>query len=286
MKFSYFTSKQGSLLTRMSRGATAGVCTVAPWVTARLGQMLLMSPHGKRDYQFSNKKPNNEINILTSLGRVHANVFGLGSKTVILSHGWADNSSCFDHLIPELVASGYCVVALDHVGHGRSCGKQAHLLAFIEALDTLIEKLESERHDISALIGHSMGAVAMMNLPDYRLAQRTVINIATPVQFFELMFERVTRAGISDKMLHQVLHRITAQHGTHWHLIRDRFHQTCQQFAPLFIHDTDDRFAPFEHLQPLVNHAPERLIQTSGLGHRRILGDTGVIKDITARLTA
>ena len=128
-----------------------------------------------------------------------------------------------------------------------------------------------------------MGAVAMMNLPDYRLAQRTVINIATPVRF-ELMFERVTRAGFPTKCCIRCLHRITAQHGTHWHLIRDRFHQACQQFAPLFIHDTDDRFAPFEHLQPLVNHAPERLIQTSGLGHR-ILGDTGVIKDITARLT-
>ena len=30
MKFSYFTSKQGSLLTRISRGVTAGLCTVAP----------------------------------------------------------------------------------------------------------------------------------------------------------------------------------------------------------------------------------------------------------------
>ncbi|NUZ11233.1 alpha/beta fold hydrolase [Pseudoalteromonas sp. McH1-7] len=286
MKFSYFNDKDGSVLTRASRGITGLMCTLAPPVTARLGQVLLMSPHGKRDYQFKNKKPSGEMNILTSLGRVHVNIFGLGSKTVILSHGWADNSSCFDTLIPELVAAGYCVVAIDHAGHGQSCGKRAHLLAFIEALDTLIEQLEAQRHEIVALVGHSMGAVALMNLPDYHLHNRVIINIATPVQFFELMFERVTRAGISEKMLTQVLDAITAKYGTHWHHIRDKFHDSVSQFQPTFIHDTQDKFAPFEHVHALIATAPERLIQTSGLGHRRILGDTGIIKSITQRITA
>ncbi|AXR00276.1 alpha/beta fold hydrolase [Pseudoalteromonas piscicida] len=286
MKFSYFNDKDGSLITKVSRGVTGLMCTLAPPITSRLGQVLLMSPHGKRQYQFKNKKPNGEFNILTSLGRVHVNVFGLGPKTVVLSHGWADNSSCFDTLIPELVAAGFCVVAIDHVGHGQSHGKRAHLLAFVEALDTLIEKLEADRHDIVALVGHSMGAVALMNLPDYRLENRVVINVATPVQFFELMFERVARAGISEKMLHQVLGAITTRYGTHWHLIRDKFHDGVLKFKPTFIHDTEDRFAPFEHVASLIAAAPERLIQTSGLGHRRILGDTGVIQRITQRITA
>ncbi|WP_440056617.1 alpha/beta hydrolase (plasmid) [Pseudoalteromonas sp. T1lg65] len=218
---------------------------------------------------------------MTSLGRVHINVFGVGKKTVILSHGWSDNSSCFDALIPELVSSGYCVVAIDHVGHGLSAGKRAHLLAFVEALDVLIERLEHERHDIVALIGHSMGAVAIMNLPDYRLMGRRLVNIATPVQFFELMFSRVKQSGISELMLKQVLERITAKYNTKWPALDTRFGQAISKFKPNFIHDEQDKFAPFADVQLLVEQHSTPLFSTSGLGHRRILGDTSVIKHIT-----
>lgn len=59
-------------------------------------------------------------------------------------------------------------------------------------------------------------------------------------------------------MLAQVLDAITTKYGTHWHRIRDKFHDSVAQFQPTFIHDTQDKFAPFEHVHALIATAPER----------------------------
>lgn len=48
---------------------------------------------------------------------------------VIVAHGLADHSGRYAELAQALVAAGYGVYAIDHIGHGKSQGQRAHVMS-------------------------------------------------------------------------------------------------------------------------------------------------------------
>ena len=264
---------------------TATLSTVAPRLSTYLGKNILMRPYAQRDYSLAHIEPEKSLNLLTSMGIVHVNLFGQSDNIVIVSHGWADNSESFQHMISSLTSQGYCVAAVDHIGHGKSSGKTSHLLSFIETLEVLIDHFNERRASVSAIIGHSMGAVATLNLPTHLLMDKKIILISSPIKFFELMFEKVERVGIAKKMLIQVLESISKQYGKTWRQLGLENHRDKLKLDLTFIHDKEDRYAPFSDLENFLNHDQTPLLATEGLGHRRILGDTSVIENITQVLS-
>lgn len=287
MKFSYFGHKKKSLsLVTFSQMITATLSTVAPKLSTFLGKNILMRPYAKRAYTAEHLVPEKTLNLLTSMGIVHVNLFGQSDKVVIVSHGWADNSESFNFMIESLTNQGYCVAAVDHIGHGKSSGKTSHLLSFIETLEILLDHLNERRFQVDAIIGHSMGAVATLNLPTYLLENKKVILISSPIKFFELMFEKVERVGIAKKMLIQVLESISKQYGKTWRQLGLENHRDKLTLDLTFIHDKEDRYAPFSDLENFLKQEKTPLLATEGLGHRRILGDTSVIQNITQVLSS
>lgn len=285
MKFSYFNNQQHtSLINRVSRGVTGGAANWLPSLSTKLGKFLLMSPHGRREYQLTDLPATRSMRLFTSMGWVHVNLFGNGQQMVILSHGWADHSGSFTGIINALVNQGYCVAAIDHIGHGQSQGKQSNLMVFIEALDILLTRLADERAQVIGLVGHSMGAAAMLSLPEYHLKGKRLVLISTPVKFFEVMFERVSQAGISGKMLTLVLEALSRR-GMHWRKIQQLILNNSNGENVTFIHDREDSYAPFNHLIDVMGESKSRLKTTSGLGHRKILRDNAVIDEVTQILS-
>jgi len=286
MKFSYFNnggSKFG--LRTVGRGITATMSVLAPRLSSFLGENILMKPYSRRRYSFEQIQPNKELNLPTSMGIAHINLFGTGKKVVILSHGWGDNSKSFQELILSLTKQGFLVAAIDHIGHGKSSGSKSHLLSFIETLEILIEHFHEERIEVIGLVGHSMGAIATLNLPDYLLENRKVILISSPVNFFELMFEKVEQAGISRKLLTRVLEKISHQHGKTVQQLTTENNRNKLALDVTFIHDRKDRYAPFADVTDYLKKQNTKLIATEGLGHSRILSDTTVINEISQVLS-
>jgi len=282
MKFSYFNQgTKGFGLTMMSLALTGFISTVAPRLSAFAGKQLLMRPYGKRNYSETCIAPEKEFNLLTSMGVAHINLFGHGKEVIIVSHGWADSSQSFNKMIISLVAQGYLVAAIDHIGHGKSTGNSSHLLSFIETMELLIEHFNEERIRIKGIVGHSMGAIATLNLPHYLLEDKKIILISSPINFFELMFEKVEQVGISRKLLKIVLVNISHKYGKKWHQLSSENHRDKLALDLTFIHDSDDRFAPLTDLESFLRDEKPSLLTTSGLGHTRILGDTNVIDNIT-----
>lgn len=281
MKFSYFNNGGSKLgLTAILRGVTATISTLAPGLSSFLGENILMKPYSKRQYNFGEIRPDNELNLQTSMGNVHVNLFGLGSRVIIVSHGWGDTSKSFQEMIIYLTQQGYMVAAIDHIGHGKSSGNKSHLLSFIESLELLIEQFREDRIAIEGIIGHSMGAIATLNLPSYLLENKKIILISSPINFFELMFEKVEQAGISRKLLSRVLENISHKHGKTWRQLTTENNRNKLTLDFTFIHDRQDRYAPFSDVTDFLKQEKTTLIETEGLGHRRILSDTSVINDI------
>jgi acylglycerol lipase len=80
---------------------------------------------------------------------------------VILSHGYAEHSSRYQHFATYLVENGFAVYALDHRGHGRSEGERANIKVFAEYVSDLGKFITTvrEKHPTLKrfLLGHSMG---------------------------------------------------------------------------------------------------------------------------------
>ncbi|MDA1073595.1 MAG: alpha/beta hydrolase [Proteobacteria bacterium] len=53
-------------------------------------------------------------------GNVYYENYGSGQSAIILVHGWGMSVRTWDHVLPDLVTSGYRVVLLDHRGCGQT----------------------------------------------------------------------------------------------------------------------------------------------------------------------
>ncbi|NQY88685.1 MAG: alpha/beta fold hydrolase [Colwellia sp.] len=286
MKFSYFNNgKQGFGLKSIGRGFTGAMSILAPRFSAFLGKKILMKPYAKRHYEFTLIAPEQEINLQTSIGIAHVNLFGTGTNVIIVSHGWGDSSHAFQQIILSLTQQGYRVAAIDHIGHGKSSGTNSHLLSFVETLEILIEHFNEEKISVTGIIAHSMGAIATLNLPLYRLENKKIILISSPINFFELMFEKVEQVGISRRLLTTVLASISHKYGKTWHQLTTESNREKLALDITFIHDSQDRYAPIADLISFLKQEKTPLITTEGLGHRKILGDTKVIDNITQVLS-
>jgi pimeloyl-ACP methyl ester carboxylesterase len=286
MKFSYFNNgNKGLGLPAIGRGFTGTMSMLAPKFSAFLGRNILMKPYAKRHYEFELITPESELNLQTSIGIVHVNLFGTGQKVILLSHGWGDSSHTFQQMILSLTEQGYRVAAIDHIGHGKSSGNQSHLLSFVETLEILIEHFNEEKMSVYGIVAHSMGAIATLNLPLYALENKKIILISSPVNFFELMFEKVEQVGISRKLLTKVLESISHKYGKTWHQLTTESNREKLALDITFIHDSQDRFAPIADVISFLEQEKTPLITTEGLGHKKILGDTKVIENITQVLS-
>lgn len=76
-------------------------------------------------------------------------------KTIILLHGFLENQTMWNNLIPQLIKQ-YRVVTIDLLGHGKSdCLGYIHTMeTMAEAVNSVLEKLNITKADF---IGHSMG---------------------------------------------------------------------------------------------------------------------------------
>jgi len=286
MKFSYFNNrKQGLGLRSISRGFTGSMSILVPKFSAFLGKNILMKPYAKRHYDFDLIAPSKELNLQTSIGIAHVNLFGTGTKVIVVSHGWGDSSHAFQQMILSLTQQGYMVAAIDHIGHGKSSGTNSHLLSFVETLEILIEHFNEERILVTGIIAHSMGAIATLNLPMYILENKKIILISSPINFFELMFEKVEQVGISRKLLTTVLESISRKYGKTWYQLTTESNRDKLALDITFIHDSQDRYAPIADVINFLEQEKTPLITTEGLGHRKILGDTKVIDNITQVLS-
>jgi len=108
-------------------------------------------------------------------GQIDANVYGRGTRAVVLAHGGSFDKESWDEQARTLVAAGFLVLALDFRGYGRSSGPGASdPLAAPLHLDILgaVEYLLAAGVDSVAIVGGSMGgaaaaeAVAAADLPE------------------------------------------------------------------------------------------------------------------------
>lgn len=111
---------------------------------------------------------------------------GSADRTLLIVHGAGEHSGRYSHIVPQVVARGWNIIAGDLSGHGRSGGVATHLDRFdqyLEDLDAVFRhfRLEPER---TALFGHSMGGLVATRFAQSRPGQIAALVLSAPLLAF------------------------------------------------------------------------------------------------------
>lgn len=193
---------------------------------------------------------------------------------VLLTHGWAGHGLQLAKVGAALSAAGWAVVLMDQPGHGRSAGWTGNLQQFSRALRFVGARLGP----LHALVGHSMGGAAISHAVVEGLAADKLVLISAPVSLTDETRSMGQALRLSERVLADTIAYIEARERVPFDTIAATYLAPRIAVPTLVVHDLEDTTVPPAAAQTLVNHLPNpRLHTTSGLGHRRLLKDPGVV---------
>lgn len=250
---------------------------IAPRAAGRLAWLLTRRTH-KRDPTESLGRIADRFGVRGGEVVVHR----LGAESgprVLLVHGWNGAATDWHALADALVADGFSVTALDLPAHGASPGRVSSLPRFVRGV------LEANRRHgpFDVWIGHSMGAAATLAALARGIPVRRVILLGGLVDPAGSLREFARGLGLNAAATHAYLAGVERDEQMPLTEV-DALRNAQAIFAPtLIVHDQDDRVVPIEQGRRLAATLPgARLLQTSGLGHRRLLADRAIVQSVVA----
>jgi pimeloyl-ACP methyl ester carboxylesterase len=202
---------------------------------------------------------------------------------VLLVHGWEGRGSQLGAFVEPLVRAGLSVVAFDAPGHGSSPSSRLYLTDLADAITDVGASIGAPLHGV---IAHSFGAAGVL-LAGTRNGFRAPRNVmVAPNVIIDDAVRRFARlVGLDDTDRIALEQRLAAHTGVPVATLRlDRL-VAHRDESLLVIHDRDDKEVSFEHGERLAAlWSGGRLIETTGLGHRRILRDESVLAAATELL--
>lgn len=242
---------------------------------ARAARLLLTPPRGEfSEDELAALEQARPLQVSLSSGRLVAWRWGRANDpAVVLVHGWGGRGTQLRGFIDPLLERGFSVVAYDAPGHGMTGGDESSLPHILQALNAVLDHLGP----VHAIVGHSVGGamatIALARRPDLK---RGVL-IAPPASLVDHTRRIAAALRWPEALRTATQRRIEARFGVNWSEFEAESVRGAQPV--LVIHDTGDReVAIGEGLRHARNWPQGRLLQTSGLGHRRVLDDRLVIE--------
>jgi pimeloyl-ACP methyl ester carboxylesterase len=204
---------------------------------------------------------------------------------VLLVHGWGGHAGQMLALADQLSAQGLRPVIVEMPAHGRSSGSFSTLPQFARVLEYVTARLQQQGHTLRALVAHSLAANAGAYAASRGLAAGRLVLLAPPASPLEYtrLFAHVF--GLLESTRAAMQRRIEAREG----ILMPQFEPAAVgpriTLPTLVVHDRQDsinRFADGVAYSETI--AGARLLATEGLGHRKILKDDEVLREVAAFL--
>jgi pimeloyl-ACP methyl ester carboxylesterase len=200
---------------------------------------------------------------------------------VILVHGWEGRGTQLGRFVDPFVRAGFRVVALDLPAHGESGGRRTDLIESTEAL----RKVARETGPLAGVIAHSFGGAITTLALERGLDARSVALIASPSSVEDVVARFAEMIGLRGAGLRAFRAGLERQTGVRMKDVEVFERVSGLRVPALIVHDRDDREVPFHDAERLAARWPgSALLETSGLGHRRILKDDAVIARAVAHV--
>ncbi|MCB9676295.1 MAG: alpha/beta fold hydrolase [Alphaproteobacteria bacterium] len=212
--------------------------------------------------------------IYTASGPVCVWRFGAGPR-VVLQHGWGGWGAQLHAFVKPLVDAGHEVVVIDAPGHGQSPGSESSFPAMADAIEAV-----SEGAPIALLVAHSLGCCGAILALERGVSVGAFVGVAGPAHPLK-WFDTWMGAVLDEPAIEREKARLERRNGWALDAIDTAMLARNRTEPMLWIHDTADREVGFEAGEEVVESWPgARMHATTGLGHRRILEDPGVVATV------
>ena len=203
--------------------------------------------------------------------------WGTGDRQVLMIHGWEGRATQMSAFVPQLLAKGFKVIAVDAPGHGQSSGDISHPKRFVDALFAAAESFGP----FEAVIGHSMGGGTALYAALEGLPVNKVISISGPSNFESVSRRFAQFIGLTASVTNRFVNGVETTVGIPFERINLAERAAELSIPALLVHDKEDQEVPFWHAQKIqFVLSSARLVTTKSLGHRRIVRDPYVVEQI------
>ncbi|HEY8430986.1 MAG TPA: alpha/beta fold hydrolase, partial [Sandaracinaceae bacterium] len=203
--------------------------------------------------------------------------------TILLVHGWNGRAAQLAPFVDPLVASGFRVVAFDHVGHGDSTGSSTTIAQMAEA----IAAVSRASGGTEGLVAHSLGAGASVLAMHDGLPIRRAVLIAPPLTPDPWFAHFGRMLGLDERASAYARAEVERRVGRRFDELHVPTLASVLRQPALIIHDRDDREVPIGAGEALsYAWRGSRFLVTAGLGHKRILKAPGVLESVRRFLLA
>jgi pimeloyl-ACP methyl ester carboxylesterase len=263
---------------RALRAGAACLSAAAPGLAAMAAERLFLTPPRPRRRRVPRVLAGADAFALTAAGgTVRGWRIGEG-PAVLLVHGWGGRASQLLPLAEPLLGAGCSLVTFDAPAHGLSSGRIASAVHFAAAIEAVATRVSPR-----AVVAHSMGAASTA----LAIARGLPLDVAvfvgparSPEPFFEHFCEALRLpVGVSTG----VRRRLTARLGIAMEDLDVARVAAAARVPLLVVHDRDDREVAWYDGAAIAAAWPRaRLVTSTGLGHRRILRDEAVQREVSA----
>ena len=263
---------------RALRAGAACLSTAAPGLAAMAAERLFLTPPRPRRRRVPRALAGADAFALTAAGgTVRGWRIGEG-PAVLLVHGWGGRASQLLPLAEPLLGAGCSLVTFDAPAHGLSSGRIASAVHFAAAIEAVAARVSPR-----AVLAHSMGAASTA----LAIARGLPLDVAvflgparSPEPFFEHFCEALRLPiGVGA----EVRRRLTARLGIAMEDLDVARVAAAARVPLLVVHDRDDREVAWCDGATIAAAWPgARLVTSTGLGHRRILRDGAVQREVSA----
>lgn len=212
---------------------------------------------------------------------VYENKFG--PKKVLLVHGWNGRGTQLVSIAKAFKELNYTIISFDAPGHGKSTKTAANMKHFIEA----VFELDKKYNGFDVMIGHSLGGMSVINSLGRGLQTDKAVIIGSGNTTKAITEDFLVTIGMKQKLTPILINLFERKYNdkmTNY----DVADQALKVNVPvLIIHDKNDKDVPFTAAEAISKSLENNeLLITTGLGHRKILGDEKVIEKIVQFVTS
>ncbi|NUT32051.1 MAG: alpha/beta fold hydrolase [Hamadaea sp.] len=211
--------------------------------------------------------------------------WGDGARPVLLLHGWASRGSRYWGMITDLVERGFSPITFDAPGHGDSGGTTTNLLQY----ERIIRMLQEQHGDFAAIVAHSFGVPCAFHALRTGVRADRLVAVSGLAEFDYLITEFARQLNLRPSLLDHLRTRSVREIGVPdlWERFSSTFQPEALTIPLLIVHDEDDDVIGVDHARRIHAAYPEsQLVVTSGLGHRKILGDPRIVGPVGAFISA
>lgn len=231
----------------------------------------------KREWQMDGQSKQSKLNIPMIQKEIHLYRYGTGEKKVLLVHGWSGRGTQLFKIADLMVNLGYEVVSFDAPAHGKSSGNSSIMLEFIAS----IHEINKVHGPFDVAIGHSLGGMAILNaIKDNFHVEKSVI-IGSGDIITDILLDFTNKLGLKEKIAYAIQSKFEKKYQAPMNDFSGSRAAQGVKIPVLVIHDAQDGDVPVQAAHQICHFLEKHeLMITTGLGHRKVLGDEAVLNRI------